>query len=229
MKRRISGHAQLNATLFRSNNRDDIVTGPALFLGRNTFVNADLTRREGAELLHRRRCSTPRSRWTSPTPTRARVSRTSSASPASIFPATTSPGSKSRLPVARLAARSVRLYHRPGGALADEVFVDDLNGASADSYVVAMARRLSPGRARGAGGVRAHRQYCRPGDVVRDRELQRTRGISSRHRIAPTRSLSPPASHLAKLLSGRRRRARSPGRITKESTERSCPDCRRLP
>lgn len=42
--------ARLNATLFRSDTRQDIVTGPAPFPGRNTFVNAARTQREGTEL-----------------------------------------------------------------------------------------------------------------------------------------------------------------------------------
>lgn len=41
---------RLTATLFRSDTKDDIVTGPSPFPGRNTFVNAAKTRREGAEL-----------------------------------------------------------------------------------------------------------------------------------------------------------------------------------
>ncbi len=41
---------RLTATLFRSETTDDIVTGPPPFPGRNTFVNAAETRREGAEL-----------------------------------------------------------------------------------------------------------------------------------------------------------------------------------
>ena len=49
VKWRLGDHAQLNTTLFRSNTSDDIVTGPAPFPGRNTFVNADKTRREGVE------------------------------------------------------------------------------------------------------------------------------------------------------------------------------------
>jgi iron complex outermembrane receptor protein len=43
-------HARIVATLFRSDTEDDIVTGPPPFPGRNTFVNAAETRREGAEL-----------------------------------------------------------------------------------------------------------------------------------------------------------------------------------
>lgn len=42
--------ARVTATLFRSDTDDDIVTGPPPFPGRNTFVNAAETRREGAEL-----------------------------------------------------------------------------------------------------------------------------------------------------------------------------------
>lgn len=42
--------SRLNATLFRSDTRQDIVTGPSPFPGRNTFVNAARTRREGGEL-----------------------------------------------------------------------------------------------------------------------------------------------------------------------------------
>jgi len=41
---------RLTATLFRSDTKDDIVTGPPPFPGRNTFVNAAKTRREGVEL-----------------------------------------------------------------------------------------------------------------------------------------------------------------------------------
>jgi iron complex outermembrane receptor protein len=49
VKMRFGEHARVNATLFRSDTKDDIVTGPAAFPGRNTFVNAERTRREGAE------------------------------------------------------------------------------------------------------------------------------------------------------------------------------------
>ena len=49
VKIRLGEHSHLNATLFRSDTDDDIVTGPAPFPGRNTFVNAERTRREGAE------------------------------------------------------------------------------------------------------------------------------------------------------------------------------------
>ena len=49
VKMRLGERSSLNATLFRSDTKDDIVTGPAPFPGRNTFVNAELTRREGAE------------------------------------------------------------------------------------------------------------------------------------------------------------------------------------
>jgi iron complex outermembrane receptor protein len=46
----IGDAARMTATLFRSDTTDDIVTGPPPFPGRNTFVNAAKTRREGAEL-----------------------------------------------------------------------------------------------------------------------------------------------------------------------------------
>ena len=49
VKMRLGEHSRLNATLFRSDTKNDIVTGPAPFAGRNTFVNAERTRREGAE------------------------------------------------------------------------------------------------------------------------------------------------------------------------------------
>lgn len=41
---------RMTATLFRSVTEQDIVTGPSPFPGRNTFVNAARTQREGAEL-----------------------------------------------------------------------------------------------------------------------------------------------------------------------------------
>jgi iron complex outermembrane receptor protein len=46
----LNEHGRMTATLFRSETTDDIVTGPSLFPGRTTFVNAAETRREGAEL-----------------------------------------------------------------------------------------------------------------------------------------------------------------------------------
>lgn len=49
-KLRFKDHTLLNATLFRSDTKEDIVTGPSPFPGRNSFVNAARTRREGAEL-----------------------------------------------------------------------------------------------------------------------------------------------------------------------------------
>lgn len=50
IKALIGDAGRLTATLFRSDTKDDIVTGPSPFPGRNTFVNAAETRREGAEL-----------------------------------------------------------------------------------------------------------------------------------------------------------------------------------
>lgn len=41
---------RIDTTLFRSNTKQDIVTGPSPFPGRNTFVNAARTQREGAEM-----------------------------------------------------------------------------------------------------------------------------------------------------------------------------------
>jgi iron complex outermembrane receptor protein len=50
LKAFIGDAGRLTATLFRSDTKDDIVTGPSPFPGRNTFVNAAKTRREGVEL-----------------------------------------------------------------------------------------------------------------------------------------------------------------------------------
>jgi iron complex outermembrane recepter protein len=50
IKSLIGETGRVTATLFRSDTTDDIVTGPAAFPGRSTFVNAAETRREGAEL-----------------------------------------------------------------------------------------------------------------------------------------------------------------------------------
>lgn len=50
VKALVGDEGRVTATLFRSDTKDDIVTGPSPFPGRNTFVNAAKTRREGAEL-----------------------------------------------------------------------------------------------------------------------------------------------------------------------------------
>ena len=139
VKWRISEHAQVNTTLFRSTTHDDIVTGPAPFPGRNTFVNADLTRREGVELATS--ISMLEAALTldlAYTYTRARFEQFVNFAGVDLA-GNQIPGVPENSAYVQLNWR-----HAPSGFTtgiearwADEVFADDLNTAVADSYVVA--------------------------------------------------------------------------------------------
>ncbi|HKE46407.1 MAG TPA: TonB-dependent receptor [Steroidobacteraceae bacterium] len=138
VKWRISPNAQLNTTLFRSNTHSDIVTGPAPFPGRNTFVNADLTRREGAELaaslsmLH-----DALTLDVAYTYTRARFEDFTN------FAGVDLAGNQIPGVPENSAYADLNWNFTPSGGStglevrwADRVFADDLNSASADSYIV---------------------------------------------------------------------------------------------
>jgi len=138
MKVRLGEYSHLNATLFRSDTKDDIVTGPAPFPGRNTFVNAELTRREGAEF------SASTAMFESAltfdvayTYTRAQFEEFVNFAGLDLS-GNQIPGVPENSAYAELV-----WHHAPSGfstgvegKWADEVFVDDVNSASADSYVV---------------------------------------------------------------------------------------------
>jgi iron complex outermembrane recepter protein len=138
VKWRIGPNAQLNTTLFRSDTRHDIVTGPAPFPGRNTFVNADLTRREGAEVAAS--LSMLKAALTldvAYTYTRARFEEFVN------FAGIDLSGNQIPGVPENSAYADLSWSYAPAGLStglearwADRVFADDLNSASADSYVV---------------------------------------------------------------------------------------------
>lgn len=138
MKVRLGEHSHLNATLFRSDTKDDIVTGPAPFPGRNTFVNAELTRREGAEF------SASTAMFESAltfdfayTYTRAQFEEFVNSAGLDLS-GNQIPGVPENSAYAELVWQHARSGFSAGveGRWADEVFVDDVNSAAADSYVV---------------------------------------------------------------------------------------------
>jgi iron complex outermembrane receptor protein len=139
VKWRLGDHAQLNTTLFRSNTSDDIVTGPAPFPGRNTFVNADKTRREGVEFAaSMSMLDAALTLDLAYTYTRARFKEFVNFAGVDL--------SGNQIPGVPENAAYLQLNwrHTPSGFTtgvearwADQVFADDLNSAVADSYVVA--------------------------------------------------------------------------------------------
>ena len=119
VKWRLGEHAQLNTTLFRSNTKDDIVTGPAPFPGRNTFVNADRTRREGVELAASvSMLDAALTLDLAYTYTRARFEEfVNFAGSRPLRQPDTRRAGEFRLPAAQLATCSVRFHHRRGGEM----------------------------------------------------------------------------------------------------------------
>jgi iron complex outermembrane receptor protein len=135
---RLGEHSRLNATLFRSDTNDDIVTGPAQFPGRNTFVNAERTRREGAEFA----ASTAvlDSALTldfAYTYTRARFEEFVNSAGLDLS-GNQLPGVPENSVYGALAWRHAASGFSAGveGRWADRVYVDDINSAFAESYVV---------------------------------------------------------------------------------------------
>ena len=138
VKMRLGEHSHLNATLFRSDTHDDIVTGPAPFPGRNTFVNAELTRREGAEFA----ASTTAldSALTidlAYTYTRARFEEFVNFEGLDLS-GNRLPGVPEHSVYGALVWRHAASGFSAGveGRWADRVYVDDVNSAFADSYAV---------------------------------------------------------------------------------------------
>lgn len=138
IKMRGGAHARFNATLFRSDTKDDIVTGPAPFPGRNTFVNAERTRRSGAELAASLAAFDAALTFDlAYTYTRARFEEFVNFAGLDLS-GNQIPGVPEHSAYAELTWR-----HAPSGfssgleaRWADRVFVDDVNSAAADSYVV---------------------------------------------------------------------------------------------
>ena len=138
VKLRLGDHALLNTTLFRSNTKDDIVTGPAPFPGRNTFINADLTRREGAELAaSMTMLDAALTLDLAYTYTRARFEDFVN------FAGVDLSGNQIPGVPENSAYLQLNWQHAPSGLStglegrwASRLFADDLNSASADSYVV---------------------------------------------------------------------------------------------
>ena len=137
VKMRLGEHSRLNATLFRSDTKDDIVTGPAPFPGRNTFVNAERTRREGAELAASTAVlDSSLTLDLAYTYTRARFEEFVNFAGLDL--------SGNQLPAVPEHSVYAELVWRPSsgfsagleGRWADRVYVDDINSAFAESYVV---------------------------------------------------------------------------------------------
>jgi iron complex outermembrane receptor protein len=138
LKMRLGEHSRLNATLFRSDTNDDIVTGPAAFPGRNTFVNAERTRREGAEVA----ASTAVLDSTMTldlayTYTRARFEEFVNFAGLDLS-GNQLPGVPEHSVYGALVWRHAASGFSAGveGRWADKVFVDDINSTFAESYVV---------------------------------------------------------------------------------------------
>lgn len=126
---------RITGTLFRSDTEDDIVTGPPPFPGRNTFVNAAETRREGAELAAQLMTQRGLDLGVAYTYTRARFEDFVNFSGIDLSGAQL-PG----VPRQTLYAE-VTWRHEPSGIFTglegrwnDKVFVNDQNSDAASSY-----------------------------------------------------------------------------------------------
>jgi iron complex outermembrane receptor protein len=138
VKTRFGESTRLTTTLFHSDTEDDIVTGPAPFPGRNTFVNAERTTREGAEFaLSTAAFNAALTLDVAYTYTRARFEEFVNFAGLDLS-GNQIPGVPEHSAYAELVWRHARSGFTTGleGRWADEVFVDDINSASADSYVL---------------------------------------------------------------------------------------------
>ena len=138
LKVRLGEHSRLNATLFRSDTKDDIVTGPAPFPGRNTFVNAERTRREGAEFAASTAVlDSALTLDVAYTYTRARFEEFVNFAGLDLS-GNQLPGVPEHSVYGTLTWRHEASGFSAGveGRWVDEVYVDDINSAFADSYVV---------------------------------------------------------------------------------------------
>ncbi|HSD75430.1 MAG TPA: TonB-dependent receptor [Steroidobacteraceae bacterium] len=137
-KMQLGQATRLTTTLFHSDTDDDIVTGPAPFPGRNTFVNADRTTREGAELAFSTAAlDAALTLDVAYTYTRARFEDFVNFAGLDLS-GNQIPGVPENAAYAELNWHHQRSGFTAGleGRWADKVFVDDINSASADSYVV---------------------------------------------------------------------------------------------
>jgi iron complex outermembrane recepter protein len=134
-KFRLREHTRFTATLFHSDTKQDIVTGPSPFQGRNSFVNADKTRRQGAELAAESTID-HFDLYVAYTYTRARFENFTSFSGVDL--------SGNRLPgVPEQSAYAELIWTHPASGFAtglearwvDRIFVDDANSATASDYV----------------------------------------------------------------------------------------------
>ena len=138
VKMRFGDNSSVTTTLFHSETEQDIVTGPAPFPGRNTFVNADLTEREGAELaVSTAAFNSSLTLDFAYTYTRARFEDFVNFAGLDLA-GNQIPGVPENSAYIELTWRHDRSGFTTGieSRYADEVFVDDVNSASADSYVV---------------------------------------------------------------------------------------------
>ena len=150
VKMRLGEHSRLNATLFRSDTDDDIVTGPAPFPGRNTFVNAERTRREGAEFAASTAVlDSALTLDLAYTYTRARFEEFVNFAGLDLS-GNQLPGVPEHSVYAALVWRHAPSGFSAGveGRWADRVYANDVNSAFADSYVVV---NLHAGFRQGAG------------------------------------------------------------------------------
>jgi iron complex outermembrane receptor protein len=138
VKMRLGEQSRLTATLFRSDTDDDIVTGPAPFPGRNTFVNAERTRREGAEFAASAEVlDSALTLDLAYTYTRARFEEFVNFEMLDLS-GNSLPGVPEHSVYGALVWRHAASGFSAGveGRWADRVYVNDINSAFAESYVV---------------------------------------------------------------------------------------------
>ena len=136
-KIRLGDHSRINTALFRSDTKQDIVTGPSPFPGRNTFVNAARSRREGAELSVQ---TAARSGWDcnfAYTYTRARFDEFVNFAGLDLS-GNSIPGVPEQSVYAEVSWRPRADGFSAGleARWVDRVYVNDINSASADNYAV---------------------------------------------------------------------------------------------
>ncbi|HKZ73835.1 MAG TPA: TonB-dependent receptor, partial [Steroidobacteraceae bacterium] len=128
---------RFTTTLFRSDTEQDIVTGPAPFPGRNTFVNAARTRREGAELAAEAATAAGLELFLAYTYTRARFDEFVNFAGVDL--------SGGRIPGVpeQSAYAELNWRHEPTGLVTGlearwvgKVYVDDANSAATEDYGV---------------------------------------------------------------------------------------------
>jgi iron complex outermembrane receptor protein len=133
----IGERTRMTGTLFRSDTEQDIVTGPAPFPGRNTFVNAARTRREGAELAAETAAANGLELYFAYTYTRARFDEFVN------FAGIDLSGKEIPGVPAQSAYAEINWRHAPSGLVTgietrwvDKAYADDANSEFARSYTL---------------------------------------------------------------------------------------------